>query len=65
MKTPGVFWILCNRGREKERKKEIKGSDNTTIKMADAECNMYCKIIYQSKANVLTGKMFSLNSNKI
>lgn len=33
--------------------------------MADAECNMYCKSIYQSKVNVLTDKMFSLNSNKI
>ena len=29
------------------------------------EYNMHCKSIYQSKANALTGKMFSLNSNKI
>ena len=26
---------------------------------------MHCKSIYHSKANALTGKMFSLNSNKI
>lgn len=32
--------------------------------MADAEYNIDCKSIYQIKANVLTGKMFSLNSNK-
>lgn len=32
--------------------------------MADAEYNIDCKSIHQIKANVLTGKMFSLNSNK-
>lgn len=32
--------------------------------MADAEYNISCKSIHQIKANVLTGKMFSLNSNE-
>lgn len=49
---------------EKERKKTLKESDNTAVKMADAEYNIHCKSIHQIKASVLTGKMFSLNSNK-
>lgn len=33
--------------------------------MADTEYNKYYKSTFQIKVNVLTGKIFSLNSNKI
>lgn len=34
------------------------------LKMADVQYNNHCTSIHQINANVLTGKMFSLNSNK-
>lgn len=61
---PYGFWISCNWGREWKKKKPIKDSDKTGIKMADVQYNMDCMSINQIKTNVLTGKMFSLNSNK-
>lgn len=63
-KTESVLDPLWMKERKRKKEKNIKESDNTAIKMADGEYNIYCKSIHQIKANVLTGKMISLNSNK-
>lgn len=62
IKNPRGFESFVPEG-EKE-KKNTKESDNTGIKMADVQYNIYCMSIHQIKTNVLTSKMFSLYSNK-
>lgn len=51
MKNSGGFGNPSER-RKKKGKKRIKESDNTAVKLADAECNIYCKSTRQIKANV-------------
>jgi hypothetical protein len=61
IKNLGGFGCFVTKRAEK---KKIKESDNIAIKIADAEYNLHFRKVHQIKPNVLTGKMFSLNSYK-